>query len=106
MANEGHIIVKSGSEKPRQNSGRWGSRQFFRDVDKGSSRPAFCYPRRAEGLKEELHQMERNIKEHRVDPERAMGYELKAKKIKERVELFDESFENSKSIIDKAPDSW
>ena len=106
MANEGHIIVKSGSEKPKQNSGRWGTRQFFRDVDKGSSKPAFCYPRRTEGLKEELSQMKRNIKEHRVDPERAMGYELKAKKIEERVELINESFENAKAIIDKAPDSW
>jgi hypothetical protein len=107
MANEGHIIIKGGSEKPRQNSGRWGTKQFFMDnLDKGSSKPAFCYPRRSEGLKEELQQMDRNIKEGRVDPEQQMSYQLKAKKIRERVDLINESFENAKTIIDKAPDSW
>ena len=104
MANEGHIIVKPSEVKnPR---GRYSMNQFFRPVDKGSAKPAFCYPRRTEGLKEELAQMERNIKDGRVDPERAMGYQLKAKKIKERVSLIDESFKSAKEIIDKSPDAW
>jgi len=105
-ANAGHIIVKGGSEKPRQSQGRYSMSQFFHPVDKGSSKPAFCYPRRAQGLKEELSQMERNIKEDRVDPERRMGYELKAKQIKERVSLIDDSFKNAQEIIDKNPDAW
>jgi hypothetical protein len=106
MANEGHIIIKGGSEKPRQSQGRFGMNQFFREVDKGSAKPAFCYPRRTEGLKEELSQMERNIKDGNVDPERKMGYELKAKKIQERVDLINESFKSAKEIIDKNPDAW
>jgi uncharacterized coiled-coil DUF342 family protein len=57
-------------------------------------------------LKEELSQMNRNIKEGNVDPEQKMSYALKAKKIEERVSLIDESFEKAKEIIDKAPDSW
>ena len=102
MANEGHIIVKGGSKS----QGRYNMGQFFRDVDKGSSKPAFCYPRRTDGLKEELSQMDRNIKEGVIDPERKMGYELKANKIRERVNLIDESFKNAKEIISKNPDAW
>jgi len=107
MANEGHIIIKGGSEKPRQNnSGRWGTNQFFTPVDKGSAKPAFCYPRRTQGLKEELAQMERNIRDGNVDPQQKMSYDLKAKKIRERVSMIDQSFEKAKEIIDKAPDAW
>lgn len=105
MANSGHIIVKQ-SENEKKNSGRWGTRQFFTPVDKGSSKPAFCYPRRTQGLKEEVAQMERNIKEGHIDPEQKMAYELKAKRIKERVSEIEGSFEKAKEIIDKAPDSW
>ena len=105
MANAGHIIVKK-SESEKQSKGRYGMRQFFNPVDKGSAKPAFCYPRRTKGLQEELNQMERNIKEGRVDPERKMSYELKAKQIKERMEEINASFSNAKSIIDKSPDAW
>jgi len=75
-------------------------------VDKGSAKPAFCYPRRAQGMVEELNQMKRNLKEGHVDPERKMAYELKVKQIEERVSLIDQSFANAKEIIDKAPDAW
>jgi len=106
MANEGHIIIKkSESDTPKQ-SPRWSTKQFFRPVDKGSAKPAFCYPRRAVGLQEELEQMERNLKEGRVDPERKLSYKAKAEKIRARVDLINESFENAKQIIDKAPDAW
>ena len=105
MDNSGHIIVKK-SENEKKNSGRWGTKQFFSPVDKGSARPAFCYPRRTQGLKEELANMERNLKEGTVDPEQKMAYELKAKKIAQRVEEIEGSFDKAKEIIDKAPDSW
>ena len=105
MANEGHILIKKSAEEKRS-VGRFGMNQFFRPVDKGSAKPAFCYPRRTEHLKEELHRMERVLEEGKIDPERRMGYELKAKKVRERVGLIDESFENAKAIIDKDPDVW
>ena len=99
MANDGHIIVK-------KSKGRFGTGQFFNPVDKGSAKPAFCYPRRAQGLREELSQMERALKEGQVDPERKMAYELKAKQIRERMVEIDDSFKNAKTIIDKDPDAW
>jgi hypothetical protein len=99
MANEGHIIVKKSKHG-------YGMKQFFRPVDKGSAKPAFCYPRRAEGLREELRTMERNLEQGNVDPERKMAYEQKAEQIRKRVSEIDASFENAKSIIDKDPDKW
>ena len=104
MANEGHIIIKKSESEKKPSPGRYGMQQFFRPVDKGSSKPAFCYPRRTQGMKEELEQMERNV--DGVDSERKMGYELKMKQIRERVNLIDESFENAAKIIDKSPDAW
>jgi hypothetical protein len=106
MANEGHILIKSSESDKPKNSGRWGVRQFFTPVDKGSAKPAFCYPRRTQGLKEELAQMERNIRDGNVDPQQKMSYDLKAKKIRQRVGDIDQSFEKAKEIIDKAPDAW
>jgi hypothetical protein len=103
MANEGHIIVKN-SDKRTQ--GRWGMNQFFNPVDKGSAKPAFCYPRRTEGLREELHTMRNNLDSGKVDPERKMAYELKAKQIEERMVDIDNSFKTAKTIIDKDPDAW
>ena len=102
----GHIIIKGGSEKPRQSQGRYAMSQFFMPVDKGSSKPAFCYPRRTQGLKEELETMERNIEKKLIDPQQEMAYKLKADKIRDRVSLIDESFKSAKEIIDKNPDAW
>jgi hypothetical protein len=104
MANAGHIIIKKDKETKRE--GRYGMGQFFKPVDKGGSKPAFCYPRRSKGLEEELSQMERNIKDDRVDPERRMAYEAKAKQLRERVDEIDASFKGAKDIIDKDPDAW
>jgi hypothetical protein len=104
MANAGHIIIKKDKETKRE--GRYGMGQFFNPVDKGSAKPAFCYPRRTAGLREELSQMERVLKEGQVDPERKMAFELKAKQISDRMEEIDDSFKNAKDIIDKDPDAW
>jgi len=104
VANEGHIIVKKGKEERQQNI--YGMKQFFNPIDKGAAKPAFCYPRRAQGLREEAVTMKRNLDSGMVSAEQKMSYELKLKKINERVSLIDESFENAKQIIDKDPDRW
>jgi hypothetical protein len=108
MANEGHIFIKRPeTEKPKQTSGRWGVKQFFRPVDKGSNKPAFCYPRRAEGLAEEYEQRKRTLDSGAMDgTENKMQYEMRTKQIGERVDLIKESFDGAREIIDKAPDAW
>ena len=100
MANEGHIIV------PKKSGGRYSTTQFFREVDKGSSKPAMCYPRRAEALKEEHASMKRNLDRNMVSPERKMVYEQKMNQLGKRVEEIDKSFGGAKEIIDKDKDAW
>ena len=99
MANETHVIIK-------KSSGRYGTNQFFKPVDKGSSKPAFCYPRRAEALKEELSHMKNSLKRDMVTPERRMIYEQKMKQLEGRVREIDDSFSHAKEIIEKEKDGW
>jgi hypothetical protein len=107
MANEGHIFVKKAeNERPPAAKGRWAMKQFYGEVDKGSAKPAFCYPKRAQSFKEELESMEKAVAEGRVDPERKMAYELQVKEHRARVDQINDSFENAKEIIDKNPDAW
>ena len=105
MANEGHIIVKSGENVAPQ-KGRYGTSQFYKEIDKGSSKPAFCYPRRAQVLKEEFHTMEKNLDMGHITPERKMAYAQKMKQLGKRIEQIDESFNNAKEIIESNKDGW
>ena len=98
-ANDGHILVK-------KSGGRYGTSQFFKPVDKGSARPAFCYPKRAENLKEDLRKMEKTLEMGYVTPERKMAFELKTKEVRNRVAQIDESFDNAKKIIETSKDGW
>ena len=98
MANETHIIVKKRHNRDMK--------QFFRPVDKGSAKPAFCYPRRVENMKEELRSMENSLDRGLVGAERKMGYEQKKNERKKRVEELDASIEGAKKIIAKDKDGW
>lgn len=99
MANEGHIIVKG-------KSGRYSTRQFFKDIDKGSSKPAFCYPRRAQALQEDLDSMNKNLKAGMVSPDRKMIYERKRDELANKVSEIRGSFESAKELIAKNKDGW
>ena len=106
MANEGHIIIKKSGEQVAPQKGRYGTSQFYRSIDKGSSKPAFCYPRRAQTLKEELKTMEKNLDMGHITPERKMAYRQKMKQLESRVGEIDESFDNAKKIIESNKDGW
>ena len=106
MANEGHIIIKKSGESVAPQKGRYGTSQFYKELDKGSSKPAFCYPRRAEGLKRELKTMEKNLDMGHVTPERKMAYAQKMKQLSGRIDKIDESFNGAKEIIESNKDGW
>ena len=109
MANEGHIIIKKGKggRKGNRNVGNpMGMRQFFMPVDKGSARPAFCYPKKKEYMEEEVRTMERNLESGNVAPERRMEYKMKLGQLSERLDLVKESCENAEKIVAKDPDAW
>jgi len=99
VANPGHIIIK-------KNSGKYRTTQFFKEVDKGSAKPAFCYPRRADSLKEEHASMQSALDRDLVSPERRMIYEQKMKQLGSRVSEIDGSFANAKKIINADKDGW
>lgn len=100
MANEGHIIVKKGIGK--QNI----RKRFFRPVDGKSARPAFCYPRRAQMLREEVRSMERTMDSGYVTAERKMMYEQELKKRKKKLVDIEDSFTNAAKVIKEDPDTW
>jgi len=109
MANEGFIFVKKAENEHKrpQTTGRWSTKQFFTPVDKGGTKPAFCYPKRAEHLQDEYKSRKRTLESGALDgQENKMAFELKTKAIGERLAEINGSFENAREIIDKAPDSW
>ena len=106
MANEGHIIIKKSGEQVAPQKGRYGTSQFYKPVDKGSSKPAFCYPRRADALKREYRTMEKNLDMGHITPERKMAYAQKMKQLGNRIGEIDESFNNAKEIIESNKDGW
>jgi hypothetical protein len=101
LANEKFIHVPN-----KKSSGRYGTSQFFKEIDKGSAKPAFCYPRRTQALKEEHASMKRNLDRDMVSPERRMAYEQKMNQLGKRVGEIDASFEAAKEIIEKSKDGW
>ena len=105
-ANDGHIIIKKSGDKVAPQKGRYGTSQFYKSIDKGSSKPAFCYPRRAKVLKEELNTMKKNLDMGNITPERKMAYAQKVKQLENRVSEIDESFNGAKEIIESNKDGW
>ena len=99
MANEGHIIIKRGS-------GKRDIRRFFSPVDKGSNRPAMCYPRRTQTLREETNTMQKNLDMNMVEPTRKMIYEQKLKEKTDRLKDLDGSKEKAVQIINEDKDGW
>ena len=102
MAHEGHVIIKkSGLDGRKINPAR-----FFRPIDKGSNKPAFCYPRHRDALKEEVDSMQRKLDGGYVDSERRMVFEYQLDKKKKRLSEIQDSFDNRDSIINENKDDW
>jgi hypothetical protein len=105
-AHDGHIIVKGNNDTPPSTKGRYGTGQFFKEVDSGSAKPAFCYPKRADNLRNDLRQMKKTLEMGHILPERKMAYEQNVKKLEKRVSEINESFSNAKKIIETGKDGW
>lgn len=107
MANEGHIIIKrkNRSENHAEHNPMEVSR-FFLPVDKGAARPAFCYSKKREFIKEEMQSMEKNLENGNVASDRRLEYKMRLKQVSDRVDQINESTENAKKIISENPDKW
>jgi len=106
-ANAGHIIVKGSSRKGNVGGDNPRSiHRFFTAIDKGSARPAFCYPKKKEYFEEEVRRMEKTLASNMVHPERRMAYEHQLNEHKKRLDEIHESFDNAQKIVAEDPDGW
>lgn len=84
MANAGYILIKSATEGDKAK--KEGFRAFYGPLDKGSSKPSFCYPAQKEALREEIRGMENAIKDGFVAETRVLKVKADLKQKKERLD--------------------
>lgn len=101
MANTGYIVIKDG-DKGR----RCSYREFYGELDKGSNKPSFCYPKRKEALKEEIDRMERALDSGYIGKDREMQIKQDLQKRKERIEKINEQEEKAKKLFNENKDAW
>lgn len=65
-----YIVIKGSGEGDKVQ--KTGYKAFYGPMDKGSSKPSFCYPAQKEALKEEITSMEKAIKDGYVAETRIM----------------------------------
>ena len=104
--NAGHIIVKGSKTKGEPEQNMKSVSRFFMPVDKGSAKPAFCYPKHRQDLKEEVRGMEKALEDGNVSSERKMKYKMDLKEKKTRLDEILESGANAKKIIAEDKDYW
>lgn len=98
MANAGHIFIKG--------KGKTDISRFYTPIDKGASKPAFCYTKKIENLKEEVGSMRRAIEQGRVTGERKMTFEQNLNQKVKRLKEIEDNVNNAKKIIKEDPDLW
>lgn len=107
MANPGYIIVKGkAGTDGRHTENRRTYKQFYGEVDKGSNKPSFCYPRRKLDLEEETRSMERALELQQVAGDRRLQFEASLKKKKDRLDAINQSHEDAKNLLDEHKDQW
>jgi len=79
---------------------------FWGKDDKGAAKPAFCYERRCQELKEEVDKMEKNLAMGYISAERKMAYEQRLRQRKERLDSIMANTERAKKIVEKDKDWW
>jgi hypothetical protein len=104
MANNGYIIVKGGDGRKAEDRRTY--KQFYGPVDKGSNKPAFCYPQRKQNMEEEVRSMERALDMGVVTGDRRMQFEASLRQKKDRLDAIGESTENAKKLFEKDKDQW
>ena len=97
MAN---IITSKTREKARS------AKDFFREHDRGAAKPAFCYPRNVEDMREEIKKIETLIKDNNVMPTRRRTLEAQLQQKKDRISLIDKQTKEVKKDINEDQDYW
>lgn len=101
----GFIVVKGGDG--RKNEDRRSYKQFYHPtIDKGSSKPAFCYPSRQRDLEEEVASMERALEMGNVGSDRRLVFEAEMNKKKQRLEGIKQAHEDAVKKMEPDKDEW
>jgi len=88
----GHIIIK-------KSRGVRGTRQYFSDVDKTDSKPAFCHPQRIQKFKEEVERQRKVVKRANVTDDRMDEAVLTLKKHEKRLSEIEDSRVKADEIV-------
>lgn len=97
----GYIIIKDKDNKDCRKNYK---ELFYGPLDKGSSKPSFCYPLRKEALKEEIKKMERALDSGYVPKEREMESRVTLKTRKERMDAINSQEKDAKKIFNENKD--
>jgi len=83
-------------------------RRFYDDkgVDKGASKPIFCYPERKKRFEEETTSMRKLLESGNINAEHKMSYELRIKEREKRLESMNSAEENARKVFDEDKDYW
>ena len=79
---------------------------FDPKLDKGASKPVFCYPKRKQDLEEEVAKMEKTLDGGNINKEHEMTYRLRHKERKERLDAIHEAEDNAHKNFDQDKDYW
>jgi hypothetical protein len=101
-SNAGYIIIKKGEGDKHE---KGGIQSFFGPLDKGSSKPSFCYPNLKDNLKEEIRSMERSLKDGYVAETRVLKVKNDLRIKKERLDKLDEQESNAKKLFRENKDA-
>lgn len=82
------------------------AKEFFRDHDKGSARPAFCYPSSVRAFKEEASKLEKLFRDRMVHPTREVELSEKLRSMKQRISEIDKQAAEVKKEMKADPDYW
>jgi hypothetical protein len=99
-------VQKRGSVKPPDPENEKDYRNWWGPHDKGAAKPAFCYQRRVDNLREEVRSMERNLDMGYVSAERKMAYETRLKERKTRLDSIDAETSRVRKSLGKNKDYW
>jgi chromosome segregation ATPase len=97
----GYIIVKNGDKSRRSTY-----REFYGSLDKGAAKPAFCYPKRIETLKEDIAKTERALEFGQIPKDREMETKVELRKKQERLDKIGEEGSAARKLFEENKDNW
>ena len=75
-------------------------------VDKGASKPIFCYPERKKRFEEETQSMRRQLESGNINSEHKMSFELRVKEREKRLDSMNSAADKARKEFEQDKDYW